>query len=303
MVAPVKKMKWMILGGESQLGRAMAAELARADTEYVSLNHAQLDITNQRDISNWFTKEKPNVVLNTAAWTNVDSAEAHENLALRINAFGPKLLATASAEIDASYIHISTDYVFSGNSRSPIKEEAELSPVSAYGRTKAQGEQYVLDIYPKGTFLVRTAWLYSPWGKNFVKTMLRIALEESREVEVVEDQMGSPTSATDLAAQLHKMILNKIAPGIYHGTNSGQASWFEFAQEIFTLAEQDSSRIIPINSSNFPRPAPRPVFSVLGFDHWLNEGMIPMRNWKEGLKDAFPAIVRALQQGELVDGN
>jgi dTDP-4-dehydrorhamnose reductase len=303
MVAPVKKMKWMILGGDSQLGRAMGAELAKVEADCVSLNHAQLDITNQRDINDWFTKESPNVVLNTAAWTNVDSAEAHEDEAFRINAFGPKLLAAASAEIEAAYIHISTDYVFSGNSGTPIREETELSPVSAYGRTKAQGERYALDIYPNGTYIVRTAWLYSPWGKNFVKTMLRIALEESRQVEVVNDQIGSPTSASDLAEQIHKMILHRIAPGIYHGTNKGQASWFEFAQEIFALAEQDSSRIIPVSSANFPRPAQRPAFSVLGFDHWLNEGMNPMQNWKEGLKSAFPAIVLALQQGELIDGN
>lgn len=295
MVASIKEMKWMILGGEGQLGQAMAAELARAGVEYISLTHKQLDITNEKDIRVWFSKEVPNVVLNAAAWTNVDSAEIHEEQAQSVNAVGPKLLATASAKIGAKYLQISTDYVFSGNAKAPWSENDVPSPFSAYGRTKTQGEKFVLETYPKGSFIVRTSWLYSPWGKNFVKTMLKIALEESRQVKVVYDQIGSPTSAVDLASQLFKMIQKGVSPGIYHGTNSGQASWYEFAQEIFTFTEQDLDRIVPISTSQLNRPAVRPAFSVLGCDHWLDEGMKPIQNWRFGLQDLLPTIIQAVK--------
>ena len=298
MVAPVKEMKWMILGGDGQLGRAMALELSRSGAEFISLNRAQLDITNQNDIHTWLAKELPDVVLNAAAWTNVDLAETEEEKAQLVNTQGPKLLATACAEIGAKFIQISTDYVFSGNTTSPWKEGTERSPISAYGRTKAAGEEFVLDMYPNGTFIVRTAWLYSPWGKNFVRTMLKIALEEIRNVEVVSEQVGQPTSANDLAVQINNMINHSAPPGIYHGTNSGQASWFDLAQRIFTLVGADPNRVIAVDSSHFPLPAKRPTYSVLGHDHWLDEGLNPMRSWQDALEHALPAIFQEVKQGE-----
>ena len=298
MVAPIKELKWLILGGDGQLGRAMSDELARSNTEFISLSHTQLDITNQNDIDSFFTRELPNVVLNAAAWTNVDLAESQEGEAFLINAHGPKLLAEACAKFDAKFVHLSTDYVFSGISNAPWSETSEVAPVSAYGRTKAAGERAVLDIYPSGSYVVRTAWLYSPWGKNFVKTLLKLALDGSGSIEVVNDQVGQPTSASDLAQQIQQMIVQNVSPGIYHGTNSGQATWFELAQKIFELAQVDCERVVAVNSSRFPRPAKRPAYSVLGHNHWVQVGLNPMQPWQGALMDVFPAILQALKQGE-----
>jgi len=298
MVAPIKELKWAILGGEGQLGRAMSAELARSNTEFITLSHMQLDISNQGDIDSFFRSELPDVVLNAAAWTNVDLAESQEEEAFLINARGPKLLAEACAKFDAKFLHISTDYVFSGISSSPWIETSDLAPVSAYGRTKAAGERAVLDIYPRGSFVVRTAWLYSPWGKNFVKTLLKFALDGTGNIEVVNDQVGQPTSASDLAQLVQQMIVQNVSPGIYHGTNSGQASWFDLAQKIFELAEVNRERLVAVDSSRFPRPAKRPTYSVLGHNHWVREGLNPMQSWQGALIDAFPTILQAIKMGE-----
>ena len=291
-------MKWVVLGGEGQLGRAMSAELTKNNTDFISLSHMQLDITNQKDIDSLFTKELPDIVLNAAAWTNVDLAESQEEIAFLINAQGPRLIAEACAQIGAKFVHISTDYVFSGISNSPWSETSDVAPVSAYGRTKAAGERSVLEVYPRGSFVVRTAWLYSLWGKNFVKTMLKSALDGTGSVEVVTDQVGQPTSASDLAQQIYQMIDQNVSPAIYHGTNSGQASWFELAQKIFDLAEMDRERVIAVNSNRFPRPAKRPAYSVLSDSRWIQEGMRPMQSWQDALSDAFPTILQAIKRGE-----
>ena len=298
MVAPVKEMKWMILGGGGQLARALSMELSRTNAAFISLNHAQLDITNQSDIEKWFTSEAPDVVVNAAAWTDVDSAEAEEEKAFTVNALGPKLLAQACSQNGTKFIQISTDYVFSGAATSPWEETDPVNPVSAYGRTKAQGESFVLDAYAEGAFILRTAWLYSPWRKNFVKTVLKVALNETRKVEIVADQIGQPTSAMDLARQIQQLVILEASPGIYHATNAGQASWFELAQKLFRLSGQDQNRVIAVGSSAFPRPAKRPAFSVLGHRNWICEGLQPMRNWQDALEEALPDILQAVKRGE-----
>jgi dTDP-4-dehydrorhamnose reductase len=297
-VAAVKEMKWMILGGEGQLGRAMSLKLQMDHVEFISLGHSQFDVTSQGDVEKWFKRESPDVVVNAAAWTNVDSAESNEENALLINSYGPKLLAEACYKSGSRLVQISTDYVFSGTSVLPWTETEDTSPISGYGRTKAAGELQVLEIYPGGSFIVRTAWLYSPWGKNFVKTMLRIALNESRNIEVVNDQIGQPTSAFDLSMQIQALINSDLTPGIYHGTNSGQASWFDFAREIFELIGEDQERVIGVNSEAVSRLAKRPSYSVLGHDQWVSGGIRPMRNWREALKDALPKILHTIKQGE-----
>jgi dTDP-4-dehydrorhamnose reductase len=291
-------MKWLITGGSGQLGRAMAVELKKHNSDFISLNHSDLDITNSRQINECLNRELPDIVLNTAAWTDVDLAESHERLAWAVNAEGPKILAEACASVDAKLIHISTDYVFSGVADSPWGENTLLSPVSAYGRTKAGGERLILDTYAHGTYLVRTAWLYSPWGTNFVKTMIKIALQDSKVINVVNDQIGQPTSASDLASQIYTMIDKNLTPGIYHGTNSGQASWFEVAQIVFSLLGQNVMRVEPISSEEFTRPAIRPAYSVLGHDNWNLKGVNPMKNWQTALEEAFPALLKDTEVGE-----
>jgi dTDP-4-dehydrorhamnose reductase len=204
-------------------------------------------------------------------------------------------VALAARNCGAKLIHVSTDYVFSGEGKTPWRIDDRVDPQSAYGRTKAEGEIRVLATYPENTSIVRTAWLYSPWGKNFAKTMTRLALNGDGEVRVVNDQIGQPTSAIDLSKQLVELGLSSSLAGIYHGTNSGQATWFEFAQEIFKLSGADLSRVIPVSSSEYLRPAKRPSYSVLSHDSWARTTIKPMRDWQIALAEAMPAIISVVK--------
>jgi dTDP-4-dehydrorhamnose reductase len=286
-------MKWLILGG-GQLAKSLEDELTTSGIRFISLNRSQLDISDRNRVSEALIAERPNVVVNAAAWTNVDLAETHEVEARIVNALGPEFLAQASLQIKSSFIQISTDYVFSGLSRTPWKENSVTVPNSAYGRTKAEGEDRVLRAFPQGTRVVRTAWLYSQYGKNFVKTIARIALAESREVEVVSDQIGQPTSAYDLASQIRVLVEANARPGIYHGTNAGSASWFDLAQFVFNFCGANPERVKPCNTINEARIAIRPHYSVLGHEKWLEEGLMPMRDWRIALEDALPSIISEL---------
>ena len=286
-------MKWLIVGG-GQLAKSLEAELTTNNIAFVSLTHSQLDISDKNQVNDVLLGERPNVVVNGAAWTNVDLAETHEAEARIVNALGPEFLAQASMQIESSFVQISTDYVFSGLSRTPWRENAVTAPKSAYGRTKAEGEYRVLKAYPQGTKVLRTAWLYSQYGKNFVKTIAKVALEESRTVEVVSDQIGQPTSAYDLASHIRLLVEANAQPGIYHGTNAGSASWFDLAQFVFNFCGADPERVKPCNTINEERIAIRPHYSVLGHEKWLEEGLMPMRDWRIALKDALPTIISEL---------
>lgn len=286
-------MKWLILGG-GQLAKSLEIELTKNNVRFISLNHSRLDITDEKRVNEVFLSERPSVVVNAAAWTNVELAESHEGEARIVNAVGPEILAKASAIIESLFVQISTDYVFSGFSRMPWPENALAAPSSAYGRTKTEGEDLVLKAYPQGSYVVRTAWLYSHLGKNFVKTMAKIAIKESREVEVVSDQVGQPTSAYDLAAQIRLLIEAHSSAGIYHGTNSGSASWFELAQFVFEFCMADPERVKPINTIKSATLATRPEYSVLGNEKWLQVGLRPMRDWHIALENALPLIISEL---------
>lgn len=287
------KMKWLILGG-GQLAKALEVELQAYDVSFQSLNHSQLDITNEKQVHDVIFKELPDILVNAAAWTNVDLAEKHEAEARLVNALGPEILARASSRIESLFVHISTDYVFSGNSRTPWKEEAVTAPSSAYGRTKAEGEVRVLKTYGENAYVIRTAWLYSHLGKNFVKTMAKIALQEDREVEVVSDQVGQPTLAYDLASRIRLLVEADSRPGIYHATNSGSTSRFELARFIFKHCGTSPDRVKPIKTMSSTTLARRPEFSVLGNEKSLGDGLRPMRDWREALEDALPRIISRL---------
>jgi dTDP-4-dehydrorhamnose reductase len=192
-------------------------------------------------------------------------------------------------------VQISTDYVFSGDASSPWSEKALHNPQSIYGSTKSEGEKFVLTTLPSNSYVVRTAWLYSSVGKNFAKTMINLALNQKGEVRVVNDQIGQPTFAGDLAEQIVELVLSEAPAGIYHGTNSGQATWFELSQAIFSIAGADVSRVIPVSTTEFPRPAKRPAYSVLGHDAWTGTPVPAMRNWKIALEEAMPAIISAVK--------
>jgi dTDP-4-dehydrorhamnose reductase len=192
---------------------------------------------------------------------------------------------------------MSTDYVFSGDSTTPWNENTLTSPISIYGASKAKGEKLVLNEYPENSYIVRTAWLYSPWGRNFVKSIAQKAISGEKDVKVVSNQVGQPTSALDLATHVLAMITNQVTPGIYHGTNSGQTSWYELAKLIFTHAGRNGNCIVPIDSSHFTDLARRPNYSVLGFDNWLREGMHPMRNWEDALESTIPFVLQEIANG------
>ena len=291
-------MSWLITGGSGQLGIAVSQELDKLGIAFDAWSSKDLDITQSSMVDESIENLFPSVIVNCAAWTDVDGAESHEIDASRVNSDGPENLAIAAKRYNSKLIHVSTDYVFSGDSQSPWQIADEINPQSAYGRTKAQGEIRVLANYSENSFLVRTAWLYSPWGKNFAKTMTKLALKGTGEVRVVDDQVGQPTSASDLARQLVELGRSTSPAGIFHGTNSGQASWYEFAQKIFKLAGADVGRVTPVSSSEYPRPARRPSYSVLSHDAWANTSVKAMRDWRIALAEAMPAIISAVKAEE-----
>ena len=291
-------MSWLITGGSGQLGIAVSQELDKHGIAFDSWSSKDLDITQSSRVTDAIEKMAPTVIINCAAWTDVDGAESHEADASRVNSDGPENLAAAAKQCNSKLIHVSTDYVFSGESQTPWQVADEINPQSAYGRTKAQGESRVVVAYPESSFVVRTAWLYSPWGKNFAKTMTKLAINGEGEVRVVNDQVGQPTSASDLAKQLVELGQSTSSAGVYHGTNSGQATWFEFAQEIFKLSGADVGRVVPVSSSEYPRPAKRPSYSVLSHDAWANTSVKPLRDWRIALADAMPAIISAVKAEE-----
>ena len=291
-------MTWLITGASGQLGLAMQSELKAGDIQYLAFNSQDLDITNLEMINKALSENAPSVVINCAAWTDVDGAETNEDRAFAVNALGVKNLALASKQIGATLVHISTDYVFSGENDTPWQEDAERNPASVYGSSKRDGEIFIEDLYPEGSYIIRTAWLYSPNGKNFAKTMAKLALSDAREVRVVNDQLGQPTSAKNLAMQIIDLVTAKKEFGIYHGTNSGSATWFSFAQEIFELVGMEKSRIVPVSTSEFPRPAKRPSYSVLGHENWKKMGLEEMPDWKSVLASEMPAILTQIKKEE-----
>jgi dTDP-4-dehydrorhamnose reductase len=291
-------MSWLITGGSGQLGIAVSEELDSRGLEFVAFGSKDLDITQDHVVRDLALQVSPTVIINCAAWTDVDGAESNESQASRVNGDGAENVVLAAKKCGAKVIHVSTDYVFSGEGKTPWQVGDRVDPQSAYGRTKAEGEIRVLATYPENSSIVRTAWLYSPWGKNFANTMTRLALNGDGEVRVVNDQMGQPTSAIDLAKQLVELGLSSSPAGIYHGTNSGEATWFEFAREIFELAGANLNRVIPVSSSEHPRSAKRPSYSVLSHEAWAETNVEPMRDWRIALEKAMPAIICGVQAEE-----
>jgi dTDP-4-dehydrorhamnose reductase len=297
-------MTWLVLGGNGQLGRALSFVAKERGIDFVARGSKELDIRSATKTLDLISKLKPTVIINAAAWTDVDGAESNYEAAYETNAQGPLNLSIAAKAVKAVFVQVSTDYVFSGQAKLPWNVADVRDPANAYGKTKVAGEDAVLSTYPENSYVFRTAWLYSQWGKNFAKTITRLALTADQDtngtdlVKVVDDQIGQPTFALDLSNQIIDTVLAKVPVGIYHLTNAGQASRFEFAQEIFRLAGADMSRIIPISTSEFPTPAERPLYSVLNNQALMDKPISPRRSWKLALADAMPAIVSAVKKGE-----
>ncbi|MCQ2081180.1 MAG: dTDP-4-dehydrorhamnose reductase [Lachnospiraceae bacterium] len=251
--------KIIITGCNGQLGRAMNIELGpHSDIELINTDVAELDITKIDDVMKFVREVKPDAIVNCAAYTAVDKAESDWDMAYKINAIGPRNLSIAATDVDAKMIHVSTDYVFDGTATKPYVEFDMPNPQGAYGKTKLEGENFVKQ-FSKRYMTFRTAWLYGD-GKNFVKTMLRLS-EDHDEVRVVCDQVGSPTSATELAkAMVSQMFTDNY--GTFHATCEGSCSWADFTKEIFRLAKKDT-KVIPITAAEYGAAAPRPAYSIL----------------------------------------
>ena len=280
-------MRILVVGSRGQLGTDLMGLLAdRRPDIALGLDMPDIDIAAPESVAQAFDEFAPDVVINCAAWTAVDAAEENEAGALRVNGDGPRVLAEQCAKSGAWLVQLSTDYVFDGHAKAPYAEDAKPDPKSAYGRTKLAGEVAVQQGLPEHHYLVRTAWLYGCHGTNFARTMLKLEAERDS-VSVVTDQIGQPTYSRDLAAQILMLLDARPKAGIFHATNSGQTSWYDFTREIFSLANADPSRVKPTTSAEFVRPAPRPPYSVLGHDSWVRVGLPAMRHWKEGLAAAF----------------
>lgn len=281
--------KILITGANGQLGRAIGTiqkdnsdiQITNTDiSEEKEKSIIRMDITNLEDVRSIVKEHKPDIIINCAAFTAVDLCESEQEKAYQINAIGPKNLAIVANENDVVFVHISTDYVFDGEGNTPLTEESPTNPQTIYGRTKLSGEEFVQNNCSK-YFIIRTAWLYGD-GKNFVKTMLRLA-ENNHEVRVVNDQYGTPTSALELARMIFSLIKTKEY-GIYHGTNEGSTTWYEFAVEIFKQANK-SVKVIPISSSEFNAPAKRPNYSVLSNERLKQVSDFCFMDWKDALRE------------------
>ena len=287
-------MKWFITGANGQLGRCLQQTLESNSIEYAAYSKEEIDITDYSRVNDVIHRVKPDIVVNAAAYTNVDQAEIDQSAANAINHTGVANLANASKLINARFIHFSTDYVFSGESTKPWQVSDATIPVSKYGESKLAGELEVARIYPSNSLVIRTAWLYSPFGKNFYKTMLTKAVNSQEIVRVVNDQIGQPTNANDLAELTVRAISKKALPGIYHGTNSGTCSWFEFAKYIFEIAGEDAARVIPVRSSELTTKVERPKYSVLDNQKWSEIGILPLGPWKDSVQKVLPDIMLSL---------
>lgn len=272
--------RWLITGAGGMLGHDLLHALR--DEQVTALRRADLDITDETAVTDAVAGH--DVVINAAAWTDVDGAETHEAEATAVNGTGVGYLATACAKTGARLLHLSTDYVFAGNARIPYDEDAPTAPINAYGRSKLVGEQAVL---AADGYVVRTAWLYGTHGRNFVTTMLRLARERDT-VDVVTDQRGQPTWTGDLAAALIRLGAAPDAPpGVYHGTAAGETTWYGLARAVFALSGLDPERVRPTDSAAYQRPAARPSYSVLGHHRWQLAGLSPMREWRAMLAAAL----------------
>jgi dTDP-4-dehydrorhamnose reductase len=280
----------VITGASGMLGRDLCEVFA--DLSPRCLSKSDLDITDEGAVKDALREAR--VVINAAAYTKVDDAETHRDLAFSINADGPRNLAVACRAEGATLIHISTDYVFSGDATTPYKEDSPRHPVSIYGASKAAGEEAVLQEYADGSVIIRTAWLYGASGPSFPRTMLTLAATKDT-VSVVDDQVGQPTWTRDLALQIRQLVDRNISSGIFHGTNSGHTTWWGFAKAIFEEAGLDPARVLPTSSAEFVRPAARPAWSVLALDAWAGAGIAPMRPWREAFAEAFPQCFSDIQ--------
>jgi dTDP-4-dehydrorhamnose reductase len=281
--------RWLVTGARGQVGSELVRILS--GRQVIAVDRDDLDITDEAAVRATVAAVRPQVIINAAAFTAVDAAEADEGTAMLVNAAAPGWLTAAGREVGARTIQISTDYVFGGEASTPYDEDAPVGPRSAYGRSKAAGERAVLAADPSA-YVVRTSWVYGSTGRNFVMTMAAVEAR-GETVSVVDDQHGSPTWARDLARGLVELGRSQAPAGIYHCTGAGATTWYGFARAIFEELGADPARVRPTTAEAFPRPAQRPAYSVLSHQRWLAAGLTPMPPWWEALHGFMAGLHRA----------
>jgi len=276
----------VVTGANGQVGQSikLLSDLY-PDVKFSFLTKDDLSISDKEALNSFFQSQKPTVLINCAAYTAVDKAETEQELALSVNSTAVETLAGICKEFNTKFVHISTDYVFDGNASIPYKESDPTNPVNYYGFTKLQGENLAIAANPE-TIIVRTSWVYAPHGKNFVKTMLKL-MQDRTELNVVGDQFGSPTYAPDLAEALLKIALSTtFVPGIYHFSNDGIISWFDFATAIAEIAHS-SCKVNAITTAQYPTPAKRPSYSGLNKNKIQANYSIQLKPWRDSLQDCI----------------
>ena len=284
--------KILVTGANGQLGMEMRILGAVAPNEYIFTDIDELDITDSDAVAAFVEQNGIQIIVNCAAYTNVDRAEEDEPTAERINAEAVRNLAEAMKKVDGTLFHISTDYVFGGEGNTPRTEEMPLDPLGAYGRTKLHGEQAIAEVGCKA-IIIRTAWLYSEFGKNFLLTMLRLTKEKPA-INVVFDQVGTPTYAGDLALTIFSIIEGDMYAGnegVYHFSNEGVCSWYDFAQEIATAMGRRECKISPCHSDEFPSKVKRPAYSVLDKSKIKRTFGVEIPHWRESMYYCLKRIV------------
>ncbi len=291
-------MRILVIGKNSQLGQSINKLINenKYDDEFVFVGRGELDLSKEESIASYFDNNNFDVIVNCAAYTQVDKAEEEMNLADQVNHLAVKKLVGVAKEQQAKLIHISTDYVFDGESDKPYKETDATNPINIYGETKLKGEQVVQEIMPINAIIIRTSWLYSEYGNNFVDTMLRLGKERD-ELNVVNDQIGSPTYATNLAYVILEIIQNTgfkevdQATQIYHYSNKGEISWYEFAREVFKVAEIEC-KVKPMSTEQYPALANRPKNTVMNMDKIISNLNVSIFSWHDSLRTCLYRLIK-----------
>jgi len=283
----------ILFGGSGILGAEVLHILNNENIEYVAPKSSELDIRKRIKVFEFFNDFRPTWVINCAAWTDVDGAEDFFNTACEINETGVENIAVAAASIGCKVIHISTDYVFDGESEIPYGEDSQVNPLNKYGESKLKGETALQGVL-NSAYVVRTSWLYGASGKNFVKTIAGKALGHEQ-AKVVDDQVGSPTSARDLAVGVISIIRNQPSPGIYNFSNEGSCSWFELARAIYKIVGASPELVEAIDSTSLNLKAKRPKFSLLDKSKWKASHLGEVPRWSTSLESVLPEIVADLK--------
>ena len=293
-------MRVLILGSKGQLGSSILEKLEDGPsmgTFMTAFSRDELDVTDIKDLEKQFEIFQPDTIINCAAWTDVEGAESKYTFARDVNYVGVVNIVHVAEKHNARIIQLSTDYVFDGSQKSPIGESEKQNPINCYGETKAEAEKFLLKEYHENSIIIRTAWLYGPYGKNFARTMIRKALTiEDGTIGVVTDQVGQPTSTLDLASRILEIVNANVRSGVFHGTNSGSTSWFGFAKLLLDSADIGSECLVPVLSSDFASRAKRPKYSVLGQEGWKSINYEAMRPWEDAVRDLALRIRREMEE-------